>query len=152
MGYLNIPELVETLRTQLTQSDETIGDTSPSNVSEESGTNLVEEETENLSNDTLLPNVVVEESGNSSISRSILTEIKDGKQPAKRYTLDSVIDKAHLFDVMQALQTLSDHADNMSISIKVTATKSEGFDLNWLRNAIEEPLDEQEIKASTRIE
>ncbi|WP_017304429.1 hypothetical protein [Spirulina subsalsa] len=95
---------------------------------------------------------MIEETGNSSISRSILKAIKEGRQPAIAYRLESVINKAHLFEVIQALQTLSDQADNMSISIKVTATKSEGFDINWLRNAIEEPLDEQDVKASTRIE
>jgi hypothetical protein len=55
-------------------------------------------------------------------------------------------------DVIHALQTLCDRADTMNISIKVTATKKDGFDLNWLRNAIEEPLDEQEIKVSSKIE
>lgn len=28
----------------------------------------------------------------------------------------------------------------------------DSFDLNWIRNAIEEPLDEMDIQASTRLE
>lgn len=152
-GYLITPELVETLTSQLNQPEETIETPPPFNDAENSDINPTAEETDNLSDDTPPPaKVVIEETGNSSISRSIVTAIKEGKQPAIAYRLESVIDKAHLFDVIQALQTLSDQADNMNISIKVTATKSEGFDVNWLRNAIEEPLDEQDVKASTRIE
>ncbi len=152
-GYLMTPELVETLKSQLIQPEDTIETPRPSNDTEEVRIEPIEKETDKPSDDTPPPsNVVIEETGNSSISRSIVTAIKEGKQPAKQYRLESVIDKAHLFDVIQALQTLSDQSENMSISIKVTATKSEGFDVNWLRNAIEEPLDEQDVKASTRIE
>ena len=94
----------------------------------------------------------VQKSANSSISRSILIAIKEGKQPPKNYTVDALLDKADFFDFIQVIQTLSDLSDQMSIHIKATATKASGFDVNWLRNAIEEPLDEQEIKASIRIE
>ena len=40
----------------------------------------------------------------------------------------------------------------MTVKIKVTANTKTAFDINWLRNAIEEPLDEQNIEASTKIE
>ncbi len=146
-------ELVSPLKFQLTQPEETIENPRTSGDAEEDSIDPTAEETDKTSDDTPPPsNVVIEETGNSSISRSILTAIKEGKKPAINYRLESVIDKVHLFDVIQALQTLSDQAENMSISIKVTATKSEGFDLNWLRNAIEEPLDEEDVKASTKIE
>lgn len=154
-GYLITPKLVETLSTQLIEPEKTVDtyssyhDQDTKNdqinpIAREAGSSF-----DVISESSSVP---VEETGNSSISRSILTVIKEGKQPARQYRLDTVIDKAHLFDVMQVIQNLSDEAENMKISIKVTATKSEGFDINWLRNAIEEPLDENDIKASTRIE
>jgi hypothetical protein len=146
-GYLITPNLVETLQAQLTSPDEGIDTDPPPIIPPEP-----EIEETGASTPPSPPEVVVEESAISSISRSILSAIKEGKQPAKSYTLDSLIDKAHLFDVIQALQTLSDQADQMNIHIKVRATKADGFDVNWLRNAIEEPLDEQEIRASTKIE
>lgn len=139
-GYLITPTLAESLQAQ---KDELVN---PLPYPPE------ETEEEEITVTPISPPVVIEETSNSSISRSILTAIKEGKQPAITYRLESVVDKSHLFDVIQALQTLCDRADTMNISIKVTATKKDGFDLNWLRNAIEEPLDEQEIKASSKIE
>jgi hypothetical protein len=151
-GYLITPQLVEAVQAQVAQPDDMV--IIPSVESEDRDTidpvGVVVTTIDKASPPS--EPVIIEQKGNSSISRSILTSIKDGKQPAITYRLESVIDKAHLFDVIQALQTLSDQADNMSISIKVTATKKDGFDINWLRNAIEEPLDEQEIKASSKIE
>jgi hypothetical protein len=54
-----------------------------------------------------------------------------------------------LFEVLQAL---SDKADDMTITIEVQAHTKDDFDLAWIRNAIEEPLDELDIKTSTRLE
>jgi len=50
------------------------------------------------------------------------------------------------------LQSLSDKANDMTIQIEVRAHTKQEFDPNWIRNAIEEPLDELDIKASTRLE
>jgi hypothetical protein len=51
------------------------------------------------------------------------------------------------------LQALSDKADTMTIQIEVRAhTTKEFVDRNWISNAIEEPLDELDIRASTKLE
>ncbi|MEG3936093.1 DUF499 domain-containing protein [Microcoleus sp. T3_B1] len=88
----------------------------------------------------------------SSIMRSVLVDIVDGKQKAHHYTLNAITNKSKLFQLFEVLQTLSDKADNMSIKIDIKADTVKEFDPTWLRNAIEEPLDEMDIKASTRLE
>lgn len=57
-----------------------------------------------------------------------------------------------LFQLFEVLQTLSDKADDMTISIEVQAHTKQEFDPNWIRNAVEEPLDELDIKALTKLE
>jgi hypothetical protein len=93
-----------------------------------------------------------EESQTSSISRSVLVDIVNGKQPARHYTLESITNKTQIFQLFEVLQALSDKADEMTISIKVRAHTQSEFDSNWIRNAIEEPLDEIDIQASTKLE
>ncbi|MEG3984307.1 DUF499 domain-containing protein [Microcoleus sp. T3B2] len=88
----------------------------------------------------------------SSIMRSVLADIVDGKQKAHHYTLSAITNKSKLFQLFEVLQTLSDKADNMSIKIEIKADTVKEFDPTWLRNAIEEPLDEMDIQASTRLE
>ncbi|HEY9807902.1 MAG TPA: DUF499 domain-containing protein [Halomicronema sp.] len=91
-------------------------------------------------------------SGSSSLIRSVLVDIVDGKQAAKRYTLSSTLNKAQIFEFFEMLQRLSDRADDMSIKIEVKAFTKGEFDPNWIRNAIEEPLDEMDIQANTKLE
>ncbi len=76
----------------------------------------------------------------------------DSKQPGQYDKLTSVTDKSKIFQLFEVLQTLSDKADDMTIKIEVQANTQDKFDPNWIRNAIEEPLDEMEIQASTRLE
>lgn len=40
----------------------------------------------------------------------------------------------------------------MTVKIEVQANTQESFDINWIRNAIEEPLDEMDIQATTSLE
>ena len=40
----------------------------------------------------------------------------------------------------------------MSVEIKITAHTTKEFELNWIKNAIEERLDESDIEASTKLE
>lgn len=42
-------------------------------------------------------------------------------------------------------------ADRMTVTVEVQAESQKGFDALWLRNAVEEPLDETDINASTRL-
>jgi hypothetical protein len=76
----------------------------------------------------------------------------DGKQPARHYTLQATTDKSKLFQLFEILQTLSDNAEDMSIQIDVRAHTTQQFERDWISGAIEEPLDEMDIKASSRLE
>lgn len=89
---------------------------------------------------------------NSSLTRTVLADIVDGKQKAKKYTISSIVNKEKVFDLFEVLQTLSDEAENMSVEIKITAHTTKEFELNWIKNAIEERLDESDIEASTKLE
>jgi hypothetical protein len=88
----------------------------------------------------------------SSLSRSVLVDIVNGEQPARHYKLSSIMNKSQIFQLFEVLQALSDKADDMTIQIEVRAHTNQEFDPNWIRNAIEEPLDEMDIQASTRLE
>ena len=54
--------------------------------------------------------------------------------------------KGEVFKVWQVLQALSDKSRKMSVTIQIHAEAQDRFDPVWLRNAIEEPLDEADIK------
>ncbi len=88
----------------------------------------------------------------SSIERSVLVNIVNGKQPARHYKLEAITDKSKFFELFNVLQSLSDKADDMTIKIEVRAHTTKEFDQVWINGAIEEPLDELDIKASTRLE
>lgn len=88
----------------------------------------------------------------SSLTRTILVDIIDGKQPARHYRLQAITDKSRLFQLFEILQTLSDNAEDMSIQIDVRAHTTQQFERDWISGAIEEPLDEMDIKASSRLE
>ena len=66
--------------------------------------------------------------------------------------MNSVTDKSQIFQLFEVLQTLSDKADDMTIKIEVRAHTQKDFDPTWIRNAVEEPLDELDIQASTWLE
>lgn len=151
-GYLLSPNLVNKLRVvaspetvETVTSDEenntviseTLGDVTPSTisstVSEEKQTNVYKAE-------------------NSSIERRILSDIVNGKKPARYYKLTSITDKSKIFQLFEVLQTLSDKSEGMTIKIEIQANTRDKFDPNWIRNAIEEPLDEMDIQASTSLE
>lgn len=40
----------------------------------------------------------------------------------------------------------------MNVQIDLWAYTKQGFDFSWIRNAIEEPLDEMDIQASTSLD
>ena len=97
-------------------------------------------------------NSVEYKSEKSSLNRSVLVDIVNGKKPAHHYKLTSSTNKSHIFQLFEVLQALSDKADDMTINIEIRAHTKQEFDPSWIRNAIEEPLDEMDIKASTWLE
>jgi len=88
----------------------------------------------------------------SSIERSVLVDVVNGAQQARHYKLEAITDKSKFFELFNIIQSLSDRAENMTIKIEVRAHTTKEFDRTWISGAIEEPLDELDIKASTRLE
>jgi hypothetical protein len=53
-----------------------------------------------------------------------------------------------LFKIFPALSELADKSDEGMLTVSVEAVSSDGFDPVWLRNAVEEPLDEAGVQRS----
>jgi hypothetical protein len=51
-----------------------------------------------------------------------------------------------IFKAFPAIANLADKSDDRKVTIHVEGRSSEGFDSSWLRNAVEEPLDEADIE------
>jgi hypothetical protein len=145
-GYLLSPTLVTQLRPAVSDSD------TPDTTRPDSQNIHTSNQTGNGSTKTVSEKTVEYKSETSSLERSVLVDIVDGKKPARSYKLNSTVNKAQLFQLFEVLQSLSDKANDMTIQIEVRAHTTQEFDPNWIRNAIEEPLDELDIKASTRLE
>lgn len=153
-GYLLSPWLVGLLRT--VSSDDT--DTTKPDSNDENSTD-VENSSKSWGNSETKGNLVKEEketvkynSKTSSVESSILVDIVKGKKPARYYKLNLLAKKSQIFQIFELLQTLSDKANEMTIQIEVQAHTQQEFDRNWIRNAIEEVLDEMDIQASTHLE
>jgi len=54
--------------------------------------------------------------------------------------------RSQMFQVFPALANLADKSDGEMIVIQIEATSASGFDPSWLRNAVEEPLDEANVE------
>jgi hypothetical protein len=51
-----------------------------------------------------------------------------------------------IFKAFPAIANLADKSNDRKVTVTVEGTSSEGFDPSWLRNALEEPLDEADIE------
>jgi len=51
-----------------------------------------------------------------------------------------------IFKAFPAIANLADKSNDRKVTVTVEGTSSEGFDPLWLRNAVEEPLDEADIE------
>jgi hypothetical protein len=51
-----------------------------------------------------------------------------------------------LFKTFPALANLADKSDEGKIRVQVEGTASKGYDPSWLRNAVDEPLDEADVE------
>lgn len=69
-----------------------------------------------------------------------------------RYRLRVETDAPQLFRILPALQNLADRASRFVARIDVEAESEEQFDKSWLRNAVEEHLDEAGVKGETSLE
>lgn len=71
---------------------------------------------------------------------------------ARRYRIAFGATAEQLFRVFPALQNLADRASTFHARIEVAAESDEGFDLGWLRNAVEEQLDEAGVDGEAGLE
>jgi hypothetical protein len=55
-----------------------------------------------------------------------------------------------VFKAFPAIANLADKSDGGQIAVQVEATSQNGFYPTWLRNAVEEPLDEADVESSER--
>jgi hypothetical protein len=53
-----------------------------------------------------------------------------------------------IYKAFPAIANLADKSDGGEITVQVEGTSAKGFDAAWLRNAVEEPLDEADVKRS----
>lgn len=67
-----------------------------------------------------------------------------GRQSTFRVAFKATRDQ--IFKAFQAIANLADRSDTRRVTIHVEGTASDGFDPVWLRNAVEEPLDEAEVE------
>jgi hypothetical protein len=155
-GYILSPSLVTVLRTTVS----TIGEPDTTTLEEDEEGETSDTGTQGNWGDFGFPRqklagedkVVEYKSQTSSLNRSILVDIVNGKKPARHYQLTAIANKSQIFQLFEVLQDLSDRADDMTINIEVRAHTKQDFDPSWIRNAIEERLDEMDIQASTRLE
>lgn len=70
----------------------------------------------------------------------------------KRYHLQVRTEKTKAFKVFKAIQNLIEKSDQVSIQIEVIAQTNSEYDQSWIRNAVEEPLDEADVERTSRFE
>jgi hypothetical protein len=63
----------------------------------------------------------------------------------RRYHLRFTVNKQQLFRAFRPLQNLAEKADEVTVTLNVTAHANTPLDATWLRNAVEEPLDESDV-------
>lgn len=97
-----------------------------------------------------LRGVVLAEDG--SEAAAVTDEKSDAGKPAtvsaeeeKRYGLRFQATAAQLFRILPALQNLAERSESFVANVEVQADGREPFDRTWLRNAVEEHLDEAGI-------
>jgi hypothetical protein len=53
--------------------------------------------------------------------------------------------REQVFKAFPAIANLADKSDGATVRIRVEGSSSVGFDPSWLRNAVDEPLEEADI-------
>jgi RecJ-like exonuclease len=54
-----------------------------------------------------------------------------------------------IFRAFPAIANLAERSDGGKVTIQIEATSEAGYDPSWLRNAVEEPLDEADVERPT---
>lgn len=66
-----------------------------------------------------------------------------------RIRLESEATREQVFKAFPAIANLADKSDGAKVRIKIVGISAVGFDPSWIRNAVEEPLDEADIDRIT---
>ena len=72
-----------------------------------------------------------------------------GRQSTVRLAFKAT--RAQIFKAFLAIANLADKSDEGKVNVKVEGTSREGYDPSWLRNAVDEPLDEAEIERESDV-
>ena len=64
----------------------------------------------------------------------------------KTVQLKFAANRDQIFQIFKAVANLSDNSDGGKVTIEVTANSEVGYEPSWLRNAVDEPLDEAGIE------
>lgn len=70
----------------------------------------------------------------------------------RRYRLRFTANKQQLFRAYKPLQNLADKTKTLTVTIEVVAEADTPLDASWLRNAVEEPLDEADMSFDGALE
>lgn len=91
-------------------------------------------------------NVMAQDSdGRSSMPATIQIWQGKGRPPSETlYRRSMTLNRAQLYQVFNAFGNLAEKAGRIRLTVE--AEKADGFDPNWLRNAVEEPLEEAGIE------
>jgi hypothetical protein len=76
---------------------------------------------------------------------SVAVASSDDDGPVRTYRINADLNAAQLFRILPALQNLADSSSIVRIHLDVEADAKETFERRWLRNAVEEHLDEAGI-------
>jgi len=69
-----------------------------------------------------------------------------GTDRLKRISLVFKATRDQVFKAFPAIANLADKSDDERVKIRIEGTAADGYDPSWLRNAVEEPLDEADIE------
>ena len=69
-----------------------------------------------------------------------------GTDRLKRISLVFKATRDQVFKAFPAIANLADKSDDEKVKIHIEGTAADGYDPSWLRNAVEEPLDEADIE------
>ena len=77
------------------------------------------------------------------------TAVADG---GRRLKVSFSVGKSEVFDVLRMLPTLVDEAESVQMTATIEAEAQEGFERSWIRNVVEEPLEEAGVRADIQLE
>lgn len=69
-----------------------------------------------------------------------------------RYRLQFTVNKQQLFRAFRPLQNLAEKAGRVEVTLDIVASSDIPLEASWLRNAVEEPLDEADVTFDCRLE